>query len=166
MMLNNGLRFDFVFPTFNVWKNNFATTLVPINDVDMEDYYNLIYGKYQTRYLKWSNETQAYGNMVPLIVDTFFKFKQYKVMYSKLYNELATNSIDDYAYGLPGMEDEITDANQGKYLLGKGRKKQNPSNLGTIEELNKLQNLMNTTIEQVAKWFLPFVWTEGSYTII
>lgn len=165
-MINNGLRFDFVFPNFLTWKNLFSSSQVPVNDVDMEKFYTIIYGKYQTRYLKWSNQGQAIGNMVPVIVDSFFKYKNYLIMYNKTYNELLTNTIDDYAYGLPGDNEEITDSNEGKFLVAKGRKKQNPSNFDIIKGLNNLTPLMNESMKMIAKLFLPFVWPENGESVI
>lgn len=161
-----GLRFDFVFPTFFSWQTQFSNTLVPVNDIDMEKYFNLIYDRYATRYLRWSNESQLVGIMVPLITDTFFKFKNYLIMYNKLYEELYVENSDEYLYGLPGNETEITDANQGKYVKVKGRKQNKHNNLDIIKNLNELSNLMTKTIDDVAKWFLPFITPEGEWTPI
>lgn len=165
-MINNGLRFDFVFPNFETWKDLFISSQLPTNDVDMEKYYNIIYGKYATRYLKWSNQSQAIGNMVPILVDSFFKYKNYLILYNKNYDQLLTNTMDDYAYGLPGDEDEITETNESKFLVAKGRKKQNPSNLEIIKQLGNLTPLMDESMNMVAKLFLPFVWPENGYSLI
>lgn len=161
-----GLRFDFVFPTFFSWQTQFSNTLVPVNDPDMEKYYKIIFDRYSTRYLKWSNEYQLVGIMTPLIVDTFFKFKQYLVMYNKLYDELYVDNNDEYVYGLPGNETEITSENQKKYVKVKGRRQNQHNNLDIIKELNKLTELMSKTIDDVAKWFLPFINIQGGFSPI
>lgn len=150
-----GIRFDFIFPNFGNFQAKFLNTSVPINDPEMYAFYNLIAGKYNTRYFRWANEEQIIGNITPQILDKFFKFKFYNQIYKETTLETLVNSkLDDYLYGLPADEEEITDANQNKYINAKSRKNAQPSKLEALKTLDKVKNMMEDLINEIAIWFI------------